>query len=293
MRVTCIGKLNIDMFYPVCRIEINENHVSEDMDISIGGKGTNVSVALSKLGIESHMIASVGKDEFGSFAHKKLLQFSVTPHFIESTEKEKGTGITFIVVDKDGNNTMFNYLGANALLSKTALSKYEDLILSSDIVFLQAGLDESILAYLVDIGARIFLEYTERINEKLIAGVEYASLNEHELLYVSGKENVQRAGECLLNRGIRQIFVKLGSKGSMYISRNAQVYKEPLKIKPIDTTGAGDSFTAGCIYGLLNDFSVDEILHFANTCGAFTCTRKGTTEAFPTLEDIEHFKSIC
>ncbi|HOA18071.1 MAG TPA: PfkB family carbohydrate kinase [Fervidobacterium sp.] len=293
MRVTCIGKLNIDMFYPVSKIEINENHVSKDIDISIGGKGTNVSVALSKLGVESHMIASIGKDEFGNFASNKLLQFGVVPHLIYSTEEKRGTGITFIVVDKDGNNTMFNYLGANALLSKALLSKYEDVILSSDIVFLQAGLDESILAYLVDMGAKIFLEYTERINEKLIAGVEYASLNEHELLYVSGKENVQRAGECLLNRGIRQIFVKLGSKGSMYISRNAQVYKEPLKIKPIDTTGAGDSFTAGCIYGLLNDFSVDEILHFANTCGAFTCTRKGTTEAFPTLEDIEHFKSIC
>jgi len=89
LRVTCIGKLNIDMFYPVCKIEINENHVSEDMDISIGGKGTNVSVALSKLGIESHMIASVGKDEFGSFAHKKLLQFSVTPISLSQLRKKR------------------------------------------------------------------------------------------------------------------------------------------------------------------------------------------------------------
>ncbi len=292
MRVTCIGKLNIDMFYPVSKIEINENHVSKDIDISIGGKGTNVSVALSKLGIESHMVASVGKDEFGNFARNKLLQFGVVPHLIHSTEERKGTGITFIVVDKDGNNTMFNYLGANASLSKASLSEYRDLLASSDVVFLQAGLDESILAYLIDIGAKIFLEYTERISEELIAGVEYASLNEHELLYVSGEEDVQSAGECLLNRGIKQIFVKLGSRGSMYISKGTQVYKEPFKIKPIDTTGAGDSFTAGCIYGLLNNFSVDQILTFANTCGALTCTRKGTTEAFPTLEEIKSFGNM-
>ena len=292
MRVTCIGKLNIDMFYPVSKIEINENHVSKDIDISIGGKGTNVSVALSKLGVESHMIASIGKDEFGNFASNKLLQFGVVPHLIYSTEEKRGTGITFIVVDKDGNNTMFNYLGANALLSKALLSKYEDVILSSDVVFLQAGLDESILAYLIDIGAKIFLEYTERVSEKLIAGVEYASLNEHELLYVSGEEDVQSAGERLLNRGTKQIFVKLGSRGSMYISKGTQVCKEPFKIKPIDTTGAGDSFTAGCIYGLLNNFSVDKILTFANTCGALTCTRKGTTEAFPTLEEIKSFGNM-
>jgi len=90
LRVTCIGKLNIDMFYPVCKIEINENHVSEDMDISIGGKGTNVSVALSKLGIESHMIASVGKDEFGSFAHKKnYCNFLLHPISLSQLRKKR------------------------------------------------------------------------------------------------------------------------------------------------------------------------------------------------------------
>ncbi|HOQ40079.1 MAG TPA: carbohydrate kinase family protein [Fervidobacterium sp.] len=290
MTVTCIGKLNIDMFFPVSEVHINQNHISKQIDISIGGKGANVAVALSKLGIESHLIASVGKDEFGIFAYDKLLEFNVVPHLIKQPKNGVRTGITFIVVDCNGNNTMFNYLGTNILLSKQNLSTYKDLLTNSDIVFLQAGLCEDILEYLIDNKATIFLEYTERIDEKLVAGVKYASLNEHELLYVSGKDDIDSAAEHLINIGIEHIFVKLGGKGSMYISKDERICEQPLKIEPIDTTGAGDSFTAGCIYGILNNFTHKETLIFANTCGAITCTRKGTTEAFPTIEEVNNFK---
>jgi ribokinase len=77
--------------------------------MSVGGKATNVFVALSKLGIKSYLIARAGDDEFGRYVANKLKELGVETRVKEQSE----TGITFIIVDKDRNNTMFNHLGAN------------------------------------------------------------------------------------------------------------------------------------------------------------------------------------
>lgn len=285
MKVTCIGKLNIDLFYKVDNLRVNQNHVSNELKISVGGKATNVSVALSKLGVRSYLIARVGKDEFGTFAFQKLKSFGITP-LLNVSEK---TGATFIVVDKNGNNTMFNYLGANEELCVDDVAKHKDIISNSHIVFYQAGVDPQILDYIKKINKNIFVELTTPIVPEIIGGVKYVSLNENEAKKVSGERDLEKALSKIISMGVNHIFLKLGNKGSMYYSERNKVFYEAFQINPIDTTGAGDAFSAGIIYALLNKFSIIDSLKFANICGSLTCLKNGTTEAFPTIESVRLF----
>lgn len=285
MRVTCIGKLNIDIFYEVEKVNINQNHVSNKLEIGVGGKATNVSVALSKLGVNSYLIARIGKDEFGHFAIQKLQEFGVMT-LLSLSER---TGITFIVVDKESNNTMFNFLGANEELCIEDIENHRDIINNSDIVFFQAGVNPKILEYLKKNNNNIFVELTEPIDSELLNGIKYVSLNESEAIKVTGEKNLEIALSKINSMGIEHIFLKRGSKGSMYCSKDTQIYCEPFNINPIDTTGAGDAFSAGIIYSLLNSFTLKETLRFANACGALACLKKGTTEIFPTIDTVISF----
>ncbi|MEN3042370.1 MAG: PfkB family carbohydrate kinase [Fervidobacterium sp.] len=282
MSVVCIGKLNIDIFYEVENLELNQNHISNEIEMSVGGKATNVSVALSKLGVKSYLIGKIGEDEFGKIALEKLKKFGVIPLL----SKSKNTGITFVVIDRRGNNTMFNYLGANKELNIKDVLHFKEIISSSDIVFFQTGVNSQILQHIKKINQNIFVELTEPMEPSLLEGIKYISLNENELAKVTDEQNLEKALCKLLSYGIKEIFLKLGHKGSMYYSKNETIFLEALKIVPVDTTGAGDAFTAGIIYALLNNYNVENALKFANTCGALACLRKGTTEAFPSLEDV-------
>lgn len=291
MTVTCIGKLNIDFNYSVDTIEIGKNHVSENVETSIGGKATNIAVALRKLGILTQLIANIGDDELGTNAISQLQSFGVIP--LINVKPGTRTGFTFIVVESDGTNTMFNYLGANATLCVEDIALHEKTLKNSDIIFYQIGAGESdeILSYLKTLGKPIFLELCKYVEPKILDGIDFVSLNEEEALKITETKNTFEALSTLLDLGIKNIFMKLGAKGSIHACEEKITYGKPYTIDALDTTGAGDAFSAGCIYGILNNFPVENILSFANRCGALTCTRKGTTRAFPTIEEVQKFKN--
>ncbi len=290
MIVTCIGKLNIDFNYSVDTLEIGKNHVSENVETSIGGKATNIAVALRKLGIQTQLIANIGDDELSTRAISQLQSFGVIP--LINVKPGTRTGFTFIVVENDGKNTMFNYPGANDMLCVEDIAVHERTLKNSDLIFYQigAGKSDEILSYLKTLDKPIFLELCEYVEPKILGGIDFVSLNEEEASKITNTLNTFEALSILLNLGIKNILLKLGSKGSVYVSKEKITYGEPYTVDSIDTTGAGDAFSAGCIYGILNNFSVENILSFANKCGALTCTRKGTTTAFPTIEEVQKFK---
>ncbi|QAV33014.1 carbohydrate kinase family protein [Fervidobacterium changbaicum] len=287
MMVTCIGKANLDISYSIQQVHLGNNHVSLSVDLHLGGKAANVSVALKKLGIQSQLIADIGGDPFGQKITEELKTFGVISLL---KVKPAMTGFTFIVVEQDGTNTMFNYIGANALLSLEDISRYESELVESDLVFYQAsaGRQKEIIEYLKKLQCPIFIELSEPVEPELLNGIESISLNEEEALRVTRTENTFDALGRLLSFGVGSIFLKLGDKGAIYANRENIIYGKPYKISPVDTTGAGDAFTAGCIYGILNNMPVERILDFANKCGAITCIRRGTTEAFPTYKEVEN-----
>lgn len=285
--VCCIGKLNVDFSFTVERIEVGENHISDSLYVSLGGKATNVAVALSKLGIKASMIASIGDDWLSNYALQQISEFQVNFHPIIKSGVR--TGQTFVIIEESGRNTMFNYLGANSLLSAADIKNFETIICSSELVYFQTGMDTSILEYLITLGVPIFVEVSHPVDLELLKHAFAISMNESEALVLTSSVNVHEALEKLTSIGVKRVFLKVGDRGSYCAGLDGLIFKEAFKVDVVDTTGAGDSFSAGCIYGLLKKLPWEAILEFANACGAITCTRIGTTNAFPTLEEVRKF----
>ncbi len=283
--IGCVGKVAIDIFYYVPKIYIAENHISNEVSTSLGGKTANVAVALSKLGISPSLFSSIGKDENGSFALNRLKRWSIYTENVKQFENEK-TSFTFTVVEKDGKNTMFHYPG---VLEYFSLSSEEYLKLQkAALVFVQADIPSQVLKQILEMCTNVFLELTIPI--EISKRVKYVSLNEDELREITKTSDIRKGLEKLHNQGCENIFLKLGEKGSIYYNGKDLIKKPAYKVKVIDTTGAGDSFSAGLIYSLLNNYTIEKALDFATRCSALTVSRKGTEESFPNLEEVLSFK---
>lgn len=290
MMVCCVGKLNVDLLFSVRSVKLGENHVSNELVISVGGKATNVAVALSKLGVEVHLMAAIGDDPFGNWAWSELQKFgsgNLKCH-LERLSNER-TGTTLVLVEGLGRNTMFNFLGANAKLRSAHIERHVSLLSSADLIYVQAGLDESIYGLILSLGKPTFLELTEP--NPWMSSFTYVSLNLEEALRLTGGRNVEETLDKLTELRLGKVFLKLGEKGSAFLSFDRLMFARSFSIEPVDSTGAGDAFSACCIYGLLSGWPVERTLEFANACGALTCLKFGTAGAFPTLDEVERFLS--
>ncbi len=286
MGIGCVGKVAVDIFYYVPKIQISENHISNQVFTTLGGKTANVAVALSKLGISPSIFSAVGKDENGDFVLSQLKRWGISTENVKQFENGK-TSFTFTVVEEDGKNTMFHYPG---VLEYFSLSPEKYLTLEKyDFVFIQADIPRDVLENTLERCSNVFLEFTVPI--EISKRVKYVSLNEDELRKITKTSDLLKGLEKLHRQGCENIFLKLGEKGSIYYNGKDLIQKRAFKVKVIDTTGAGDSFSAGLIYSLLNKYTVEESLDFATRCAALTVSRKGTAESFPSLKDVLKFKS--
>ncbi|WP_071608630.1 carbohydrate kinase family protein [Fervidobacterium thailandense] len=287
MEVCCIGKLNVDYVFPVEELKIGENHNSETLLVNLGGKATNVAVALSKLGVETCLIVPIGDDDVSTMVSRVMSHFHID--FRPVVKQGARTGMTFVVVEPNGTNTMFNHLGANSLLSVEDLKEFENIIKASKIVYFQTGLNIKILEYLLSLDVPVFVEASHRVELSILKYAFAVSLNESELLGLTSSGTLEDALRVLVSCGVKKIFLKVGERGSYYVENGVLVFKEAFKVDVVDTTGAGDAFSAGCIFGMLKGLPEGSILELANACGAITCTRFGTTLAFPTFDEVARF----
>lgn len=127
---------------------------------------------------------------------------------------------------------------------------------------------------------------------QLIEAVSIPIFAQHVLPQMTGQSDPERGLRAI--RGAhpdKPLCVTLGAAGAMMLDRNQLIHSPGFEVQAFDTTGAGDVFRAGLIYGLLNDYEPREMLRFANGAAALSCTRGGAMTGVPTLEDVRFFLS--
>ncbi|SHH58074.1 carbohydrate kinase family protein [Thermosipho atlanticus] len=255
--IYCIGKTNLDIFYYVNSIKLEENHIANEFYYYVGGKATNVAINLSNLGLKVALISVIGKDIFGNKILEILKNKNIT--FLGKTIEED-TAITSIIVDKNGKNTMFHNLGANSKFSP-------DLIPDKlDFSFIQSGIDCNSIIKTIDASKNVFLELSETSQfEKLkyhLKKIKYVSLNEHEINSIFRTNNTEKNLE-LLSKFANNILLKVGEKGLIYLDEHGKLYTIPAKkINVKNSTGAGDATSAAFIYGILKNWHIEKVLSF-------------------------------
>lgn len=242
-----------------------QNH-SKDLkkQMASGGSAANTIHGLASLGIETAFIGTIGDDETGDFFHKDLVNNNITPKLVVSRTP---SGIANTLISKDAERTFGTFLGAAIELSATNIDDNQftgyDILHVEGYLVQNHDLLEAILKTAKNNGLKISIDLAsynvvednlEFLKRMVTNYVDIVFANEEEAKAFTGKEPEDALIEISNIADIA--IVKTGGKGSMIKQGNTTVEVVVQEIEPMDTTGAGDLYAAGFLYGLINNFTI-------------------------------------
>jgi len=289
LKVLCFGSMNIDYVYQVDHmVGLGETENSIGMSVNCGGKGLNQSIALARAGVEVWHAGLVGSD--GKSLVDKCIENKVNTDYVRMTEGKSGH--TIIQVDKDGNNSIILYGGANRSMTPDFIEEVLNGFEKGDMIILQNEINllEAIIDKAYTKGMTVVLNpspYNEALAKCDLSKVSYFILNEIEGEQMTGKKE---PNEILKKIHIKfpeaKVVLTLGEDGSMYLDGDEVYRQAAYKVEAVDTTAAGDTFTGYFISQIICGKSPAEGLRLAAKASAIAVTRPGALDSIPAMEEV-------
>ena len=298
--ICVIGSLNMDLVVKVDTMpKGGQTLIGSNFKEVPGGKGANQAVAMARLGGNVSMIGKVGNDGFGQTLLNALKADNVNTDYIGI--EEGPTGVALITVDKNAENSIVVAPGANFKVAVEDIDNNIEAINNSDIVVVQLETPLETIKYGLkkakEAGKYTILNPAPAVvlEDEIIKNVDLLTPNETELEILSGVEinnedDIKRAAQIMIDKGVKELIVTLGSKGSLYINKERSMFKSAYKVNAVDTTAAGDSYTGALSVAFANGKNVEEAMDFASKVGALSVMKEGAQSSLPTLKDVENFR---
>ncbi|WP_217696554.1 MULTISPECIES: ribokinase [Paenibacillus] len=298
--IVVIGSLNMDMVVRTNRSpNAGETLIGQAFALSPGGKGANQAVAAARLGAEVSMIGRVGKDTFGSEMLEIIRNEGIHIEHISVSEHE-ATGVASIVIEEDGENRIIVVPGANIELTVEDIQALEAVISQAKIIVLQLEMDLAMseqaiaIAHRKGIPAILNPAPARVLKDEMLAQVSYLTPNETEAGILSGMtvdsaETAEQAARILLQKGVQNVIVTLGSKGALIVNAEGAKAVPGFPVKVVDTVAAGDSFNGALAQQLVLGKTLEEAVSFANAVGALAVGKEGAIPSLPQLSEVEQF----
>jgi ribokinase len=298
VRIGVIGSLNMDLTATVPRFHApGETMLGTGFSTFIGGKGSNQSVAASRLGAEVLVIGKLGDDANGTRYLEELRTRGIRTDGVEIAHGTP-TGVALIEVDPKGENRIILILGANALVDAAQIDRHLESLAQCDTILLQLEVPLPTVEYAVrtlhEMGKRVILDPAPAmvLSDAFLSTVDYITPNETELALLSGmavetENQILAAARKLLDRRVRTVVVKVGARGAMIVKPDGHQLVPGFKVRAVDTTAAGDSFNAGLGVALSEGLPLPEAVRFANAVGALSTTAMGAQAGMPTRAQVE------
>lgn len=294
MKVLCFGSLNIDYVYSVQQfVRKGETISSEALEVFAGGKGLNQSIALSKAGARVCHAGVIGTD--GMFLRDLLESEGVNTDFVKVKEDVR-TGNAIIQRDRNGENCIILYNGSNYAVDQSMIDEVLERFEAGDYLLVQNEINEvpQIVEKAHAKGMKVILNpspFNEKIFQIPLEQVDGFLLNEVEAQRMLG---VEREADITVER-LREKYpdaefvLTLGAKGSVYLGKYGKIEQKAYKVKTVDTTAAGDTFTGYYLAGCMNGIPVKEALDLAARASAIAVSKKGASHSIPLKEEVLHF----
>ncbi|MGX1270097.1 ribokinase [Streptomyces phaeoluteigriseus] len=297
-----VGSANADLVIGVeRRPAAGETVLGSDLAVHPGGKGANQAVAAARLGARTALLARVGDDAYG-----RLLLDSQRAAGVDTVGVLVGgapTGIALITVDPSGDNSIVVSAGANGRLTPRDVRAADGLFRASRVVSAQLEIPlETVVEAVRSLapGSRFVLNPSppRPLPAEVLAACDPLIVNEHEAKVILGAAGDAAVGEAavgdrpedwarvLLAQGPKSVVVTLGAEGALVASAEGVERVAAVKVDAVDTTGAGDSFTAALAWKLGAGSSLAEAAAYAARVGAVAVTRRGAQESFPTAAEV-------
>jgi len=294
--ILVVGSLNADLVVRTPRFpQPGETISGEDLQVIPGGKGANQAVAAARLGANVSMLGRVGKDNFGDFLLENLKSNHVDTTLIQRDDASTGTAT--IIVDSNGQNSIVLSAGANGKVSSADVEHAS--FSTFDLLLLQLEIPTPTVYSATQLakqnGVRVILNPApaKELPNELISLADFIIPNETELSLLTGMNvndvsSAERAARILLEKGVQNVIVTLGSKGALIVNSEISKQVDTYPVDVVDTTAAGDAFIGGFAVALDSSSLLDAI-RYGCACGALATTKFGAQPSLPTKEAVEKF----
>ncbi len=297
-----VGSVNADLYVEIERLPARGETLSgENAALRPGGKGANQAAAAARLGQETWFAGQLGSDAFAAPLRVALGEAGVMLDHLALIPGE--TGQAFILLQQGGENSIIIVAGANQRWNGVG-SALRERIASAGALLLQREIPEEIniaaaaaaraaqVPVVLDAGGM-----DRPLSSELLESITVLSPNETELARLTGMPTADEAGviaaaRSLQARGVATVLVKLGARGALLVPRQGDpIHATPFPVEVVDTTGAGDCFTAAYTVAMLEGGLEAVRLTFACAAAALCIQKKGAMPSMPLRVEVERFLS--
>ncbi len=294
MKILCFGSLNLDHVYQVSHIvKPGETTTSSSFDIFDGGKGLNQALALGRANADCYMSGMIGKD--GIHLIKSMESSHVNATYVGVSE-DNMTGHTIIQVDKNGQNSIICYAGANHMIDDQFVHKVLSNFEPGDFILLQNEINN--IPYIMEQAKKKGMKVvfnpspiTEQLLNYPLHLVDMLLLNE-----IEGYElTKERDFEAILKK-LNELYPKtlivltLGKNGALFSDGETRYHHGIYDVKVVDTTAAGDTFTGYFLAAYANNEPIDSCLKIASIASSLAVSRPGASASIPFMSEVKDCK---
>ncbi len=300
-RVWVVGSVNVDYTMYVDELpRPGETILGHRLIVHAGGKGANQAVACAALGVPTSLVACVGHDAIERAVLEDIRAFGVDISSVDVSDTATGTAL--VIVDREGNNTISVFPGANYNVVRDAA------FARGDTVLLQCEIPIPVIASVVkrarSCGCFVVLNAAPAttLPAEVMSLVDLLVVNEVEATASLGVSTqlmlaVARGdGDALaalhlaaVDSRAGAVVVTLGSLGSVLFSGTDVSTQKAFQVHAVDTVGAGDEFVAALVARRFEGFDVSDAMSWASAAAALVVAKPGTFEAFPSREEVDGF----
>lgn len=301
MTITVVGSINMDIValtdhYPCHGDTIFGNEIR----FSPGGKGANQATACAKLGKEAVIVGCVGKDPFGDRLIETMHGNHVNVSFIKRSASRR-TGTVLVTVDESAENTMLVVRGANGELDAGDVESCSELIKKSKVLLVQLEIPEetaiSAMAKAREYGVTVILDPApaEGIHLNVLKFADILIPNRQEAKYITGIDVIDiqsalAAARFLEQRaGVTRSIIKMAEMGSLVYTKGLWEYVEAIKVHPVDTVAAGDTFAGALACAIADGEALGSAARFATIVSALKVTKLDAQDGIPTMDEVNEF----
>jgi len=299
--IVVVGSINLDLVVGADRIpQVGETVIGKTFNTFSGGKGANQAVAVAKLGYPVSMVGNVGGDAIGTQLRNGLKDAGVDTAYVNTVEGP--SGVALITTGRHGENSIVVVPGANGQLTPKLLEKPATILERAGFLLVQLEIPLETVEYLAQFAERhdipIMLDPApaRELPASLLRRLTWITPNEtetQELLKTNienGDQDYNAAAERLLDCGVKNVLLKLGSRGCLVAQGALAKERIPaFSVDAVDTTAAGDAFNAAFAVGLMGGSTVARCAIFASAVAAISVTRPGAQPSMPTGDEVDRF----
>ena len=292
------GSLNVDLTGFAPRLPVGGETVKgSTLHLTPGGKGNNQMTAAHRAGAEAKIIACRGRDPLGTLLEAHYRKEGMSEEYVKISD-ERETGSALIEIDEqDAQNRIMVIEGANGLVGRENILRAERDFADCDAVLTQFETTYEAVLAAKDLAKKYKKTFILNpapcidVPKSLFDGIDFITPNESEAERFTGckvdtLDDCRRAAAVFFEMGVKNVIITLGVRGAFYTNGKEELLVPALKVKALETTGAGDAFNGGLAAALSDGLPIDTALKFATCTSAISVTRLGSSESMPYRHEI-------